>query len=498
MRNKEMTRDYEVIIMSKTKLKTTRKEILLSFLATLLTSLFPVLFLLLNNIGNVRFTEILLPIVVSGIVGIVIWLIFSALFHSFVDGSICGCLVCLIGFNFRLIENVLNSIWSTIKYWHLLPVSFFVITLLMILILSKLNFDVRKDVNLIFVIVFGLLIIFNFLQAIPKFVSFYNTKDTSLQNSEMSEYLNSEVPADLPNIYWLIFDEYSNFDVLEKYFDYNNYEFASFLEKNNFTVSYNSINESQQTMTILSNYVYLDYITDDSVAYSERQEIMKNGSIFKLLEENGYTINAILGGENFGLLDKKVSSTTMEGDDFATLIMKNTVIYPFFVKDTYKNAQIYLTAFDNLQKIKVNDNESPTLHFAYFNLPHQPFCFDANGNKVPLSHINDWVDQKYYLNQLIYTTTQIQETIESILKEDKDAIIILQSDHSARSLQTEDGEYLIEKFDRRHFLNAIYFKGQPLDDIKGKSGVNTLRIVLEKLLSIELPELEVPISEYEF
>ena len=42
---------------------------------------------------------------------------------------------------------------------------------------------------------------------------------------------------DRPNIYWMIFDEYSNFDVLEKYFDYDNSEFASFLEDSGFTIS---------------------------------------------------------------------------------------------------------------------------------------------------------------------------------------------------------------------------------------------------------------------
>lgn len=142
--------------------------------------------------------------------------------------------------------------------------------------------------------------------------------------------------------------------------------------------------------------------------------------------------------------------------------------------------------------------KEPTLNFSYFVLPHQPFIFDKDGGKTPLSYTNDWVNKECYLNQLIYTTKQIEKTIDAIVKNDPNSVIIIQSDHSARSLSDENGNYLIDKFDRRHFLNMVYFMGEPIEEIKGKSGVNTLRLVLNKLLGTEMEELEVPVSEYEF
>lgn len=476
----------------------TKKEIILSFLATLLISLFPVLFLLLNNIGNVQLKETILPIILCSLIGIGIWLVSSIFLRSFINGSICGCLISIFGFNFKLFENGYKSIFKTIKYWHLLPVIIFLIIVLMTII-CKINLQTRKDLNLIIVIVLGTLITFNVFQAIPSISSFLVQEKASNKKESDTMQVNTNISSDLPNIYWLIFDEYSNFDVLEKYYDYDNYKFAQFLEEKGFTVSYDSVNESQQTMTILSNYVHLDYVTDDSISYSERQKIMTEGTVFNLLQGYNYTINTILGGENFGLSnEKKVTSTTMAGEDFSSLIINNSAIYPWFTKDAYRDAQIYIDAFRNLQKIDASKSATPEMYFAYFNLPHQPFCFDSKGNKVPLSHINDWVNKEYYLGQLIYTTTQIEQTIKAILENDADSIIILQSDHSARSLQTESGDYLIEKFDRRHFLNAIYYRGQDIEEIKGESGVNTLRIVFERLLNIDLPELEVPVSEYEF
>lgn len=471
-------------------------DVVLAVLPVILFCLFPIVFLYFNNVGSVRGEEVLLPMVISAAIGLCIWLLCSIFLRSFVDGSILACLICVIGYNFKLIEDGIIKIIKSVKYWHLLPVCILLIILVMMFVLSKLSYPTRKDISFVCLIVIAGLNLFNIIQAVPQLVNQSNQEANLIETVKMEA--NSDSNVERPNVYWFIFDEYSNFDILEKYFDYDNSEFANFLEDKGFTVSYDSINDSQQTRTILSNYAYIDYVADDTMTYNDRAEMMKNGAVFDMLESYGYEINAISGGDSFGLTgNQKMDSTTMGGENFATLIMKNTVIYPFAKENTYANAQKYLDAFAKYKQLELYDKKS-TVNFGYFLLPHQPFSFDSKGGKVPVSHINDWVNGEYYLNQLIYTTTLIEETVEVILENDPDSIIIIQSDHSARSLQTEAGEYIIEKFDRRHFLNTVYFRGEKLEQIKGKSGVNTLRIVFGKLLDVELPELEVPVSEYEF
>ena len=259
---------------------------------------------------------------------------------------------------------------------------------------------------------------------------------------------------------------------------------------------YSSVNDSFQTKTVLSNYINLDYIAKDTMSYNERTDLLKNRTVFNLLEKGGYEVRALSGGGMFGLKgDTMIASTTIGGEDFVTLIVKNTALYPFIKQNAYENAREYLEAFNKFDSEELYDTDLPQVNFAYFLLPHQPFLFDRTGGTVSLSHANDWVNKEYYLNQLIFTTNQIEKSVENILKNDSDSIIIIQSDHSARNLQTASGEGIIEDADKRHFLNAVYYKGEAINEIEGKSGVNTLRYIFGKVLDVEMPELEVPCNE---
>ena len=133
------------------------------------------------------------------------------------------------------------------------------------------------------IIVFSILIMFNLLIATPKIIQNITSRSSEISINK-NEFMDGDI-TDRPNIYWMIFDEYSNFNVLKKYFDYDNKPFADFLEKNKFTVSYDSTNDSYQSLTVLTNYIHLDYLVDDNVEYSERSAAIKNGYVFDLLEQ---------------------------------------------------------------------------------------------------------------------------------------------------------------------------------------------------------------------
>lgn len=462
----------------------------------ILTCLYPILFLYFNNIGSVYFKEIIQSTVYITLISLLFTFFFTIINKSVLKGSVCSVITALFLLNFKYIERIIQVLIPQIKYWHVAAIVLFLLVNLFYFIRKSEGKDILSGLLKVVAIVMSGLLVFNFIIAIPKLLH-KTTIDTNIVTSTNE---NNTVTEELPNIYYFIFDEYSSFDVLEKYYDYNNYPFAEFLENHKFTVSYNGYNDSQQTSTILANYMNLDYVAVDTDSINDRNQMVKSNYLFNIARSNGYEINSVIGGEFLGLSGKtNIVSTTISGEDFSTLIYKNTVIYPFLVNNTYVDAENYLKAFDLFANKSLYDEyPNNTFHMSYFSLPHQPFIFDEDGKEVLLSHTNDWVNKEYYLNQLIFTTKKIEQMLDNIIKQDPNSIIIVQSDHSARSLQDANGNYLIDKYDRRHFLNAIYFQGEPIDEIINKSGVNTLRLLFNRLFDLNFTELEVPISESEF
>lgn len=62
------------------------------------------------------------------------------------------------------------------------------------------------------------------------------------------------------------------------------------------------------------------------------------------------------------------------------------------------------------------------------------------------------------------------------------------SDHGARGTPGATWEM------KTNSLNAVYYKGQVME-IEGLSNVNTIRMVLNRLLSLDYEMLDVPVSE---
>ena len=81
-------------------------------------------------------------------------------------------------------------------------------------------------------------------------------------------------------------------------------------------------------------------------------------------------------------------------------------------------------------------------------------------------------------------TGRLQKVCENIVREDPDAIIILQSDHGQRFVEN------VTMLDLTNVLNAVYFRGQPIEGIEGRNALNTWRAVLRTQFRLDLPEIK--------
>lgn len=478
----------------------TVKQWVLSLLAVISVSLFPLLFLYFQNANEAAFVEVFPPVPIVIGLATVIFTVFLLITKNAPKAAIVTSLFMMLLLNYAYLEKGVRYILSGLRYWHILPIFLFVFAHIAWLICKKMQKEHANMLVLIICLVFSGLILFNGVMAMPNIIR--RASAESIAKKEKAKTTQTVAQdTDLPNIYLLIFDEYSSVDFMRKYYNYDNSDFTDYLEKLGFNVSYTSHNECISTKVILANLVNLDYVIDHNTPESAISSYSINNYLFKYLASKGYTITGIgniemLGIENSAMKISSLNAKTVSGETVVDLFYKRTVLWPFY-KVSYNQAQkIIISAFEYL-KNPDNFPQNGSLTICHVDCPHEPFHFDRNGRVYEVPSMN-WKDPEYYLGQYIFTTNQMREIVNSIVNNDPGSIIILQSDHGARA--SSDPDLYMEKFtleDMSHIFNAVYFRGEKLD-IEGLSGVNTLRLVFNKAFGEKYEMLEVPPDNFKY
>lgn len=193
------------------------KKYILPILSVVLASAFPVLFLYFNNVGETSFSEAVMPLLIFEAVGLAIFAILFALIRSAAMSAVCAVPFILLFQNYAVIESLICKVFSGLKYWHILPICLFVLAHVVWLLNKKISKDIIEDITLVVTIAFGGLILFNAVIAVPMIVQNMNTSYQMQEEEDISgqSELASTSNEEMPNVYWLLFDEYLNFDVIE-------------------------------------------------------------------------------------------------------------------------------------------------------------------------------------------------------------------------------------------------------------------------------------------
>ena len=453
-----------------------------SIISLLAISAFPVLFLYFQNADEASFSEVVLPLIIFASSSALFFGLFFLFSKYAPKTAIITSVFMLVLLNYSLLEKGVQIIFPSLRYWHILPIFLFILGHITWFINKKLQTEIADTITFVLCIVFCSLILFNGVTAMPTIIKkIYAERQVKEQKVDAAQ-MDTE-NKEFPNIYYLIFDEYSSFDVIKKYYGYDNSEFKDFLLSNNFSVSTDSHNNSIITTTVVTNILALDYVVDDNTPVYEKLLLRQNAKLYQILSEKGYKINPVGDVEFLGFKanssSKSRKSVTVSGETFRDLLLSKTVIYPFYESDFKGYANTVLETIDYLCTPN-NFSEKGIFTIMHLDCPHPPFVFDKNGQRVSDQNHMNHKDKKYYLEQYIYITSQIKEVIESIIQNDPNSVIILQSDHSVRYLEE------IELTDKTNILNAVYFQGKSLN-IQSLSGLDTLITVLNKLFDLDIP-----------
>ena len=115
-------------------------------------------------------------------------------------------------------------------------------------------------------LVFTILIVINFVSAIPAITNRYFSEKTVGSDDAITAFKFEDTK---PNVYYFIYDEYGGYENLQRYYDYDNGSFYDDLKAAGVNVSYSSRNTAfcKHPYSVRLPYKHPIYINDCTESY---------------------------------------------------------------------------------------------------------------------------------------------------------------------------------------------------------------------------------------
>lgn len=323
------------------------------------------------------------------------------------------------------------------------------------------------------------------------------------------------LPANRPDIYLIITDEYSGSKTLRDSFNYDNARHERFLRERGFYVAATPIANYAYTALSMAATMDMDYllwldknpsikaqdytlaarhITESKAIHILRsyQYELVNYSIFDIDKQPARFNSALMAFEI-----KLITANTLHGrfqKDLGAYVAEHIVPkIPWLAKsyqDEFEAGNKRLIALT--KEIAATKPPAPRFVYTHLVMPHAPFLFDSSGTK----NVANYHDPAYYANltrkefdnlylqYLVFTNQVVEELVDDLLtKTQGKAVIMVLSDHGLR--RKYDNSTWINNF------NATYIPGKDYrlfyDTI---SNVNQFRILFNTIFDKHLPLLK--------
>lgn len=457
-------------------------------LAPVLAWLFPVFFMYTRNVKEVAVKEVMQPAAIFLVCGAAALLIGAALFRDWKSGAFFSVISGLLLANFALILDLVQKGIPHLRYWHLI---YLVVVLSIAVCWAVKRFKLVDDALLVAKIVFGGLIAFNLITAMPTMVQ--RISDSQARAEERAIAGNYQTGK--RNIYFLLCDEYASFAQLEEEFGFDNADFRNSMKGLGFNISETSENDSNATAVVMANLMQLNYIATNDSTSVELDNLTQNGNLQRIVKENGYSLRGVGDTQwlNIGeITEDTKKATTADGSTMTDLVLANSFIKPFRQRNHVGDAQRILDSLDDINNMEIQPNSS-TFTFFYVSAPHLPYYFDEYGNMNPTTMwANDaeGTNNGAYLGEMKYLNSRILPAIERIVSQDPDSIVILCSDHGNRFGKVT-GKYV------HRILNMLYYGGEEVPEFEGMSSINTMIMVLNRECGLDMEYVPLPKSQEE-
>jgi len=466
---------------------------------------FPVLFLYAYNISETSMSEVWLPLVISVAAALVLWAVLSLILHSLAKAGLATAIFLLFFFSYGHLYDVLEWAVFMPKHAYLLPIMLFIWGYCVYFIgRAKRDFRITTKFFNITAVVLVAINLFN--------IGVYQVKLARMSDVTPEESSEQTVasPAELstlPDIYFIILDEYAHPDIMKGWYDYDNSGFINSLEDKGFFIASESKSLASHTSQVLAQILNMEYFNGEGWSEPTYQKIAYN-EVAHFLKARGY--HYIVFGNNFArytwekyaknnvdlYLDYHGYNSSSMVTEFMYILWSTTMLQPFYVyvtgsqyEDSYRCQTLYM--LEELEAL--SELEGPKFVLAHFICPHTPFVFGPNGEYVAPANWFNYEDKQFYLGQYIFISAEIEKVIDVLLRESEiPPIIILQSDHGTRTRTNHPRtDYPVGDYDWQKILNAMYLPGMDYDILSDSiSPVNTFRLIFNHYFGADYPLLE--------
>ena len=486
-----------------------KQPVLLSIISLALVCFYPCLFQYTGNIPEARPLDALMFFGIFFAIGAVGYLIVLGITRRAGAAGMLSSLGMLAFTNIGLVTRTLQNHLSWFRARYLTAAVLLLGILLLVLLIRK---RWRCGVPcVLLVLAFGAMSIASVGMAVPKLLEQHRENQSrSQQQAETVSARDSLLETapggeqkDLPNVYYYLYDEFAGPECLEYFYEFDHSDFYRQLEQRGFSCSSDSYNvESTVTVQLIPDLYHLGYGVPEYFESGDGAE----PRLYQLFQNMGYQINLINHMDFLDTDGARVLTTRQYEASICVYLYQNSLLpgIPFLSGwlEQLPQLQTEMGYTKMLQEVLglmdtawAYSQDGPTLTLGYVQCPHTNFLYDADGNPIPAEHGNDWDDPQYYLGFLQYASRRILAAVDEIQAHDPTAIIILQSDHGARTVYREALHGPAEHVTRdlvhhqQNILNCVYMPGASVD-IQGKSGINTLRTVLNQAYHMDLPMVE--------
>jgi len=492
----------------------------------ILIALFPVFLVYSQNIHLILIQGIIFPILIILGITIAIWVSIKFILKNTRKSALLTSLYVFLFFSYGIIfkileSNVTEEYFILIHVLLLIAYTALVVFITYYIIKTRRNFSyVTSTTNVVSIILLSL-IFFN--------ITTYNFENFSSFNDETYEpIIVGNNLGSLPDIYYIVLDEYAPLRTLNTVYDYDNSDFVKFLQERDFYIAKNSHSNYAETFLAMAstlNMKYVNYLSDtvgeESLDQRIPYQMISNNHVMKNLKSIGYEIynfdSGWWGTRSLQIADANLCSKNQNMDFHTLHALKQISIFrafDMFIKDP--SSEIFhqerrdriFCQFDDITKIK-QETEKPVFVFMHVMAPHDPYVFGPDGEEVDYkytfgptgtAYLDPSEEKTAYLNQLIYLTKTLRGVIENLQENSENQpIIIIQSDTGP---STKFGETVNEmhQVDRMSIFNAYYFPNGKYDLLSDDiTPVNSFRIVFDSNFQTDygLVEDKVFYSTYE-
>jgi hypothetical protein len=464
----------------------------------LLFAAFPILFLYTYNIAETSLNQIWLPLIISVAATLVLWVILSLILRSLSKGGFATAIFLVLFFSYGHLCDVLERVGFVPRHVYLIAGMLFVWGICVYFIgRAKRDFSVTTRWLNIAAVVLIAINLFNIASYQVKLARL--TADTPVETQGYTAAYPAELNT-LPDIYFIIMDEYAHPDTIKEYYEYDSSEFIDSLENKGFFIASDSETRTSLSPLIIAQTLNMDYLDYEPWSEATYRKIAY-GQVADFLKAQGYQY--IVFGNNFanytwekyaknyvdlylGYYGYNNSSVVSE---FVHILWNTTMLRPFYYRifgiqyeHSYRSQTLYM-----LEKLKeLPELEGPKFVFAHFICPHEPFVFGPEGEYIEPANWDNHEDKQFYLGQYIFISREIEAVAEALLKKSEiSPMIILQSDHGLRP------GYPVGNDEWRKILNAMYLPGMDYSELSDSiSPVNTFRLIFNHYFDADYPLLE--------